>query len=133
MCTILGHFLHMMYGSWDIECGRQNFLSFWTIFCPLTLLNTQRIKILKNEKNTGDIIILYLCTKYHNIIICYGVPEKGRVTDIIFIFHVWLFFALLRPQSTLSRKIKMHLKCTKIKLFKYMQFTCFTLSKYQEN
>ena len=26
----------MMYGSWDMECNRHNFLSFWTIFCPIT-------------------------------------------------------------------------------------------------
>ena len=26
----------MMYGSWDMECNRHNFLSFWTIFCPFT-------------------------------------------------------------------------------------------------
>ena len=25
---------HMTYGSWDMERSRQNFLSFWTIFCP---------------------------------------------------------------------------------------------------
>ena len=24
----------IMYGSWDTEWGRQNFLSFWVIFCP---------------------------------------------------------------------------------------------------
>ena len=23
----------MMYGSWDMECNRQNFLSLWTVFC----------------------------------------------------------------------------------------------------
>ena len=27
---------HMMYASWDMECDRQNFLSFWIIFCPFT-------------------------------------------------------------------------------------------------
>ena len=32
MCTI--NYNHMMYGSWDIERNIQNFLSFWTIFCP---------------------------------------------------------------------------------------------------
>ena len=26
---------HMMYGSWDTECVRQNFLPFWTIFALL--------------------------------------------------------------------------------------------------
>ena len=34
MCTI--NYSHMMYGSWDMECHRQNFLSFWTSFCPFT-------------------------------------------------------------------------------------------------
>ena len=36
---------HMMYGSSDMECNRQNFLSFWTIFCPFNSLTTQKIKI----------------------------------------------------------------------------------------
>ena len=42
---------HMMYISWDTECNTQNFLSFWTIFCPFTLLTNQNIKFWKNEKN----------------------------------------------------------------------------------
>ena len=29
---------HMMYDSWNMECDRQNFLSFWTVFCPFTSL-----------------------------------------------------------------------------------------------
>ena len=33
MCTINDN--HMMYGSWDIECDGQIYLSFWTIFCSL--------------------------------------------------------------------------------------------------
>ena len=27
---------HMMYGSGDMEYGKQNFMSFWAIFCPFT-------------------------------------------------------------------------------------------------
>ena len=38
----------MLYGSWDMERDRHNFLSFWTIFCPFTPLS----KFLKYEKNT---------------------------------------------------------------------------------
>ena len=34
MCTI--NYNHMMHGSWNIERDRQNFLTFWTIFCPFT-------------------------------------------------------------------------------------------------
>ena len=39
---------HMIYGFSDMECNRQNFLSFWTVFCPFTPLTTRKIKILKN-------------------------------------------------------------------------------------
>ena len=39
---------HMMYGSSDIKHNRQIlFFSFCAIFCPFTLLTTQKIKILK--------------------------------------------------------------------------------------
>ena len=51
------HFTHTHYklqlyddSSWDIKRDGQNFLSFWTVFCPFT--TTQKIKILKNWKNT---------------------------------------------------------------------------------
>ena len=36
---------HLIYGSWDMEHDRQNFLSFWTFFCPFIPLWTQKIKI----------------------------------------------------------------------------------------
>ena len=96
MCTINDN--HMMYGSWDMECGRHNFLSFWTIFCPYTPLTTPKIKIFnKWKKKTGDIIILHKSTKI--MIMCYTVPEIGRVTGVIFIFHFGLFFTLLPPNN----------------------------------
>ena len=41
-----------MYVSWDRRPGRQSFLSFEAIFCPLTFLTTQKNKILKKWKNT---------------------------------------------------------------------------------
>ena len=43
MCT--KNHNHMWYSSWDTEWDNI-FLSFWTIFCPLTLL-TQKIKFLQ--------------------------------------------------------------------------------------
>ena len=57
MCPKYGN--HMMYGSWDIELDGQNFLSFWTIFCPFTLLTTWKIKILKKWKNRLEILSFY--------------------------------------------------------------------------
>ena len=37
---------------------------FWAIFWPFTLLTAQKIKISKNGKNPGDIIILHV---YQNL------------------------------------------------------------------
>ena len=50
------------YDLWFLRCeAQQSFLLFWTIFCPFTLLTTQKIKILKKWKITpSDIIILHL-------------------------------------------------------------------------
>ena len=79
-------------GYWDMKCDRI-FLSFWAIFCPFTALTTpKKSKFWKNEKKTPGYIIVHKCTKI--IIICYTVPEIWRVTDVIFIFHFRLFFAL---------------------------------------
>ena len=56
----------MMCGSWDMERNRQNFLSIRTIFCPFTLLTSQKIKFWKNEKNKTkkqqlEILPFYTC------------------------------------------------------------------------
>ena len=56
-----------MYVSWDIKCKGQSFFSFWANFCPLTLLKTQAIKILKKKQKTPpDVIILHMCTTNDN-------------------------------------------------------------------
>ena len=60
MCTINEN--HMMYGSWDMEHDRQNFLSFWTVFCPLLPWQPKESKFWKMKKTARDIIILHKCT-----------------------------------------------------------------------
>ena len=50
MCTINED--HMTYGSCNIRCDRQKFLSFSAIFCSFSPLTTRKIKILKLNKNT---------------------------------------------------------------------------------
>ena len=57
-CTINGN--HVMFGSWDTKRDRQNFLSFWTIFCPFTLLRTRKIEILKKWKKFLEISSFYI-------------------------------------------------------------------------
>ena len=79
-CTINDH--HMVHGFWDIEHKRQNFLSFWTIFCffypSKILLNPSKILLnhnfLKMEKRLGYTIILQMCTIYDSCM-KYGLYE----------------------------------------------------------
>ena len=52
---------HMMYGSWDMKHNGQNFLSFWTVFCPFIPLKKQKIKILKKWKQIPEILSFYTC------------------------------------------------------------------------
>ena len=50
------------YDVWFLRygpCDRQNFLSFWTIFCLFTPLKTQKIKILKKFKKVLEILSFY--------------------------------------------------------------------------
>ena len=70
-CTINDN--HMMYGSWAIKCNRQNFSSFWTIFCPFTHFTTRKIKILRNWKKHLEISSFYKSVP-KIMIICYTVP-----------------------------------------------------------
>ena len=84
--------IHMMYGSWDTECGRQNFLPFWTIFCPFTSLAIQKIKNSKKRKKCLEISSFYTSAS-KTMIICHTVPEIWRVMNVIFYFH----FGLLLP------------------------------------
>ena len=83
----------MMYGSSDIECNGQNFLSFWTIFCPFTPYpqnqNSEKMKILP-----GDIIILYRCNINDNPMMYGSCPNIPSAMDRIFC-HFGSFFALL--------------------------------------
>ena len=58
----------------------------------------------KMKKTSGDIIILHKCTKNYDHMIT--VPEMRCVTDIIFIFHFGLFFALLRLYQPIKSKFK---------------------------
>ena len=57
-CTINDN--HMMYGSWVMKGDRQNFLSFWTAFCPFTILTIWKLKIFKNSKKGLEISSFYI-------------------------------------------------------------------------
>ena len=110
----------MMYGSWDREHNRHNFLSFWTVFCTFTPLWTQKIKIfIKMEKTPEDIIIL---KTYITVIWCM-VPEiwyNWRTEFFVILDYFLHFYLLNNPKNQNFEKLKkasrdiiiLH-KCTK--------------------
>ena len=89
MCTINEN--HMMYGSWDMEHERQNFLSFWTIFCPDS---PKKSTFWKNKKKSLEILSFYTCVPKMTIIWCM-VPDIPSLTESCFFCHFGPFFALL--------------------------------------
>ena len=103
-CTISDN--HMMYGSWDTECNRHDFLSFWIVFCPFTPLITQKIKILKNWKKHLEIgiIILHKCTKNHDDMLYCSWDIAGNGCNCYFSF--WTIFYLFLPRYLTVLKIK---------------------------
>ena len=101
MCTI--NFNHMMYGSWDIKHDRYNFLSFWTIFCPFTLIKTQKKQNFEKMKNApGNIIILYKCTKNHDHMLHYSWDMMCDRCNSYFLFWDFFppFYTLNNPQKS---------------------------------
>ena len=68
---------NIIYSSWDMNHVRQNFLSSWTIFCPFTLLTSQKIKILKKWKKHLEILSFYTCAP--------EVHQKWKSYDVWFL------------------------------------------------
>ena len=63
------------------------YFSFWSIFCPFTLVTAQKGRFQKNEKKKPRDIILHVCTKNHDHML-------QCLMDVIVIFDFGLFFAL---------------------------------------
>ena len=126
-------------------------MSFWAIFCPLTLLTTQKKSKFWKTKPPRDIIILQLCTTNENhmmygswdikcnrqnkmkksmeisfytsvpkiMIISYTVPEIWCVTDVI-VFILGYTFLFLPTWQPKKRKLQ---KNEKRKAWRYNYFT----------
>ena len=86
---------HMLYCSLNmVHNGCNYYFSFWAIL-PFYPLTAQKIKTLKKWKETLEISSFYISVP--KIMICYNVPERWHVTDVIgfFLFHFLPFY--LRP------------------------------------
>ena len=103
MCT--KNHNHVMSGSWDMECNRQNFLPLGTVFCSFTPTpyGTIKLKFWKNQKNTR---------RYYHFT---NVYHKWKSYDIGF-FRYGLqqitFFALLPPNNLKNQNLKKVKKTT---------------------
>ena len=93
---------HMMYRTWDMECNRQNLLSFWTIFCPFTLPNNLKNQNFeKMQKIPGNIIILHRFTINDNHMMYGSWDMKRDGQNFLSFWTVFWPFTLLT-----TRKIK---------------------------
>ena len=98
MCTI--NESHMMYGSWDIECNRQNYLSFWTV--PDNPKNQNFEKLKKKHLETSS-----LYTSVAKImIICYTVPWIWHITDLFCFFISSYFLPFYLPNSPKNKNLE---------------------------
>ena len=86
-----------------MEHRGQNLLSFWTIFCLLT--NKPKNQNFEKRKNSLEISSFYTSAP-KIMIICYTIPDIRCMTDVIFIFHFRLFFALLPPNDPKNQYFK---------------------------
>ena len=101
MCTV--NINHIMYGSWDMERDRHNFSSFWTIFLHFHPPNNTENQNFEKKRKKHQQILSFYDSIPKIMIIRYTVPEIWHVTDVIFIFHFGLFFALsatYQPKKT---------------------------------
>ena len=95
----------MMYSFWDMKRDRHIFLPFWAIFCSFTPLTIQKMKILKNGKTPGDIIILHKCTKNHDYMLYCSWDMVCNGCNCC--FSLWSIFFFFLPFYPLpARKIK---------------------------
>ena len=110
---------HMMHGSWDTKCDRQNFLSFWAIFYPFIPPNNPKSqnfeKIIK--KKHGDIIILHKWTINDNHKMYGSLRFKARQTEFFVILGHFLPFNLTNnPKKQNFQKMKKN-------IWRYLHFT----------
>ena len=101
---------HIMHGSCDMVRNRQNFSSFWTIFCPFKLANNpENLNFEKMKKNPQYIIILHKCTKYHDHMLYCSLDMTCVRCNRYFSF--WAIFDPFTPLT--AQKIKIFLKMKK--------------------
>ena len=83
----------VMHGFWCIKHDRQDFLSFWAIFCPFTPLTIQKINILKKWKKLLEISF----TQVHHMIYGSWDINCNRHISFVIFYHFFSCFTLIAP------------------------------------
>ena len=94
----------MMYGSSDMECNGQNFLSFWTVFCPFTPNNPKNQDFEKMKKLSGNIIILHRCNVNDNHMMYGSWDGKGNRQN--FLSFQAIFCPFIPPNNPKNQNLK---------------------------
>ena len=89
----------MIYGSWDKEWDKRNFLSFWVMFCPFTHYQSTKSKFWKNEKHAWR----YYFTHVYHTWQSYHVWFLRYEGEIFLSF--WTIFCSFTPLTTQKIKI----------------------------
>ena len=90
---------YMAFQIWNATDESFVILECFLLFCSLT---TQKIKIFKNWKTSGDIIILYKCTKNHDHMLYCSLDMAHNGINCYF-----SFWAIFYPFTSLTaQKIK---------------------------
>ena len=109
MCT--KNYNHVMYASWEMECDRHNFLSFWAIFFPFTLLTTLKTKIWKKYKKYQEKLSFHKCVPLMKIIRCM-VPDRKGTTNRVFCPLTYLTTRKFKMEKMLGDIIILQLRVT---------------------
>ena len=101
MCAINNN--HMIYGSWDMEHDKQNFLLFWTIFfCLLSC----KSKLWKNEKNAWRYYhSIHECHKWKSCDVWF-LRYGGQQPEFVLILDLLMHFYSLNPKNQNFEKMK---------------------------
>ena len=99
----------------EIQSERDRIFCHFAIFCPFTPLMTKKLKIWKNEKTLGDIIILHMC----------NINDNHMTYDSWDIRHNWVFcrFGLFLPFSLPNNLKNQNFEKNEKTFWRYYHFT----------
>ena len=94
-CTIKDN--HMINGSWDVKCHRQNFYRRLGHFLSFYPPNSSKIENIKKKWKTSAEILSFYTIVPKIMIIGYAVPETWIVMDVLSVSHFEQYFSFLPP------------------------------------